>query len=107
MENQRLRNLTTRRLHTKMDDVYEDIEFLIGSVVVTHQIPNVLAAMKPFLQEKLPEPIFWDGNHKPSHTGTTEIKPMNDVEKKAFLKKFGELCLFSEDEDTLRIFGIK
>lgn len=45
---QRVRNLTTGRLHTKMDDIYEDIEFLTGEKgIMTHMLLRAREAMMP------------------------------------------------------------
>jgi len=92
MENQRLRNLTTERLHTQMEDVYKDIEFLTGVPgIMTHQLPNAVRALTPWLKEKLTDPRFWDGEFDQSHDGTTDIEPMNDAELAEMMKRFGEL----------------
>ena len=54
MDIQRLRNLTTGRLHTKMEHIYADIEHLTGAEgVMTHQLPNACRALEPYLREKV------------------------------------------------------
>jgi len=91
MLNQRLRNLTTHRLHTYVGDVYEDIETLIGvRGIMTHQLPNALTAMEPWLKSKLPE-RFFDGQFDTTHTGETHIEPMTAAEQAEFWKRFGAL----------------
>lgn len=92
MNAQRLRNLTTGRLHTKMEDIYEDVEFLTGEKgVMTHQLPNAFNAMQPFLREKVTEPRFWDGEHDTTHHGEVSIEPMTEEEKKAFFERYSNL----------------
>lgn len=57
----RLRNLTTGILHTEIGHVYEDIENLTGTKgIMTHQIPNAIRAMLPWLKVKLKDEQFWD-----------------------------------------------
>ena len=91
MLNQRLRNLTTNKLHTCMDDLYKDIETLVGvRGIMTHQLPNALTAMEPWLKSQLPE-RFFDGQFDRTHTGETPIEPMTDYEQAFFWKRFAEL----------------
>lgn len=84
-----MRNLTTRRLHTKMDDIYQDIEYLTGSEgIFTHMLPNAARALEPWLQEKGLDPRFWDEQYDTTHTGEYAITPMDADEKKAFFERF-------------------
>ena len=85
MNNLRLRNLTTMRLHTKVDDVYKDIEFLTGVPVMTHQIPAMLELLQPYLKNKLVDARFFDGEFDLSHIGDTDIEPMTDEEEAIYL----------------------
>ena len=39
-------NITTGRLFTNMDDVYEVLNYLTGDDICTHQIPRVMKAAK-------------------------------------------------------------
>jgi len=42
-DSKRLRNLTTHRLHTKLDHIYEDLEWISGETgLMTHMLPNML-----------------------------------------------------------------
>jgi len=92
MNIQRLRNLTTGRLPTKMSDIYEDLEYLTGmSGLMTPMLPNVLSAITPILKSKIVDEKFWDENYDTEHTGEYEITPMNEEEKKEFLKSYEEL----------------
>lgn len=82
MDIQRLRNLTTGRLHTTIDHIYEDIEYLTGvKGVMTHQLPNACDALQPYLHEKIKDPRFWDGNFDTEHVGDYEIQPMDEQQR--------------------------
>lgn len=71
---QRLRNLTTQRLHTDMGDFYKDLETIYGEKgFITPMLPNLLLAAEPWLRAKDLDPRFWDGAHDPSHTGTVTL----------------------------------
>ena len=92
MDIQRLRNLTTGRLHTKMEDIYADIEHLTGEQgVMTHMLPNACRAMEPYLREKAPDARLWDGAYDVTHTGDADVPPMDAEEKAAFWKRYGAL----------------
>jgi len=48
MDIQRLRNLTTRRLHTSMEHIYEDLGFIVGDDgLMTHIPPRCMEAIQP------------------------------------------------------------
>lgn len=76
ISNQRLRNLTTQRLHTKMEDIYNDLTALTGIEAFTHQLPKLCDAITPYLKSKLTDPKFWNDAYDPRHIGETEIDPM-------------------------------
>lgn len=89
MDIQRLRNLTTGRLHTEMAHIYEDIEWLTGAEgVMTHQLPNANKAIEPYLREKITDPRFWDGKYDPTHVGDVDIEPMTDEERQEMWKRY-------------------
>lgn len=70
MNIQRLRNLTTGRLHTEIGHVYEDLEHLIGDKgIMTHMIPRVMRAVEPWLRKHVTDARFWDGECDTTHTG--------------------------------------
>jgi len=48
-------NITTSRLFTSMDDVYEVLNYLTGDSIFTHQIPRVMDAAKPYVLSLHPE----------------------------------------------------
>lgn len=89
MDIQRLRNLTTGRLHTKMQDIYQDIEFLTKTPgIFTHQIPKAADALKPWLQEKVTDPRFWEDKFDQTHIGEIELEPMTAEEVHEFFIRY-------------------
>ena len=92
MDIQRLRNLTTGRLHTKIGHVSEDIETITGLPgLMTHQIPSAMTALKPWLLENVTEPRFWDDNFDITHVGNIELPEMTDWEREVMLQRFAAL----------------
>ncbi len=92
MKSQRLRNLTTGRLHTEMTHIYQDIEYLTGMKgVMTHMIPNVMRAMELWLKEKVADNRFWDDKYDVNHQGEFEIQAMTNEEQKLVLKRYADL----------------
>jgi len=92
MTNQRIRNLTTGKLHSKVEHIYEDVEYITGEKgVMTHMLPNAVKAMTPWLQSHIKDARFWNGEYDQSHDGETELQPMNDSERAEFWKAFSAL----------------
>jgi len=92
MNIQRLRNLTTGRLHTDIGHVYQDIEYFTGETgVMTHMLPNANRALKPYLEQKVSNPRFYDGEYDPSHIGEIDIEPMDETEKGKFWERYAAL----------------
>ena len=92
MRNQRIRNLSTGILHTKMQDIYEDIEYLTGANgVMTRMLPNALRAIKPYIEKFATDQKFWNSEFDQSHDGETEIPQMNDAEKADFWQRYEKL----------------
>lgn len=62
----RVRNLTTGILHTCIEDVYRDLEAILGvSCLMSHQLPRVRECVLPWLREKTKnDPAFWDKDIK-------------------------------------------
>lgn len=88
----RLRNLTTLRLHTSMDDICHDIEFIVGEDgMLTHHLPAAGKAIQPWLEEKYKAqyPTLFDGEYR-QVDGNIELLPMTDQERKAFWVRFME-----------------
>ena len=77
MSNQSLRNFTTGLLHTSITEVYVAIEALTGVSCMTHQIPELMLIIKPHLQQQLTDERFWDGKFDTTHTGESEVTPMD------------------------------
>jgi len=67
-----------------MQDVYQDIKYLIGVDVFTHEIPYVLQAMEPWLREKVTDARFWDCKHNTTHIGEYPIVPMTPEERRGY-----------------------
>jgi hypothetical protein len=89
MDIQRLRNLTTARLHTKMENIYTDIEYLTGEKgLMTHQIPNASRAIEPYLREIVTDARFWDGEYDTTHTGEIDIPPMDEAARNAMWERY-------------------
>lgn len=92
MDIQRLRNITTGRLHTKMQDIYEDLEFFTrGGGIMTHMIPRVMLAIEPWLREKVKDARFWDGQYDVTHTGDFPIEAPTEAESAAALERYSQM----------------
>ena len=89
MNIQRLRNLTTRRLHTKMEHIYEDLGIITGETgLMTHMLPRAMRACEPWLREHVTEPRFWDGEYDTTHTGELEIPTPSEADRKAMFERY-------------------
>lgn len=89
MDIQRLRNLTTGRLHTEIAHVYEDIETISGVPgLMTHQIPNAMTALKPWLLDNVMDPRFWDDSFDITHVGDIGLPEMTEEERDAIIARF-------------------
>ena len=92
MDTQRVRNLTTGRLHTKMEDIYTDIEILTGEEgVMTHQLPNACRALEPYLREHVTDERFWNGEYDTTHIGETAIPPMGEEDREKMWRRYSEM----------------
>jgi len=92
MDIQRLRNLTTGRLHTKMGDIYKDLGLLTGEkALMTHMLPRALDAVKPWLIENVKDVRFWDGEYDTTHTGEIDLPETTNADKKLFLERFSAM----------------
>jgi hypothetical protein len=70
MEAQRLRNLTTGRLHTEVGHIYVDLGAITGNEgIMTHMLPRAMRAVEPWLREYVTDERFWDGEFDMTHTG--------------------------------------
>lgn len=82
MDIQRLRNLTTGRLHTEMDFVYQDLEEITDQFgLMTHMLPRMLKAITPWLKKHVTDERFWDGEYDRSHVGEYVLPMPTEVER--------------------------
>ncbi len=89
MDIQRLRNLTTGKLHTSMAHIYKDIDYLTGeSGVMSHMIPHALWSMEPWLRKYVPAQRFWNNEYDPSHIGDIDMPVMTAEERAEFFQLF-------------------
>ena len=89
MDIQRLRNLTTGRLHTEMGHIYEDLGTITGeSGLMTHMLPRVMRAVEPWLREHITDARFWDGAWDRTHTGEIELPQPTEAERAAMLERY-------------------
>ena len=74
MDIQRLRNLTTGRLHTDISHVYEDLGIITGEAgLMTHMLPRAMRAAEPWLREHVTDARFWDEQYDTTHTGEFDL----------------------------------
>lgn len=91
MHIQRLRNLTTGKMHTKMSHIYLDLEAITGQPgLMTHMLPRALTACEPWLREHVTDPRFWDGKYDPTHTGELELSPPSEADRAAMFERYAE-----------------
>ena len=92
MDIQRLRNLTTGRLHTEMGHIYEDLGAITGERgLMTHMIPRACRSIEPWLREKVTDPRFWDKEYDTSHTGEFELPEPTAVERAAMWERYSAM----------------
>lgn len=89
MDIQRLRNLTTGRLHTNIGHVYEDLGVITGQAgLMTHMLPRAMRACEPWLREHVSDPRFWDGEYDTTHTGSVELPTPTDADRAAMFELY-------------------
>ena len=92
IDNQRLRNLTTGKLHTNIRCIYEDLELITGEKgIMTHMIPRVMKAVEPWLKEKVIEDVFWNGEYDPNHVGEYTLPEPTAQEKTDMLDRYKKM----------------
>lgn len=86
---QRLRNLTTRILHTSsFYHVYCDLESitnkkgLANSMLTTHMLPEIEKVVIPWLRKHVMDQRFWDDKFDITHNGVYELPQPTDEERK-------------------------
>jgi hypothetical protein len=89
MNIQRLRNLTTGRLHTEMGHVYEDLGIITGETgLMTHMLPRAMTACEPWLREHVTDARFWDGAFDQTHVGEIELPKPTEADRKAMFERY-------------------
>lgn len=89
MDIQRLRNLTTGRLHTDIGCIYEDLGWITGQEgLMTHMLPRAMAAVEPWLRKHITEPRFWDGEYDTTHTGEYALPEPTDDDRQAMTERY-------------------
>jgi len=89
MDIQRLRNLTTGRLHTEIGHVYEDLGFLTGEPgLMTNMLPRAMKAVEPWLRENIKDERFWNGEWDTAHIGEIELPEPSKEDKRVFVERF-------------------
>ena len=89
MNIQRLRNLTTGRLHTEMGHIYEDLGDIMGERgMMTHMIPRAMRAVEPWLRENVTDARFWNGEFDQTHTGEVELPEPTGDERVAMFERY-------------------
>ncbi len=92
MDIQRLRNLTTGILHTKIDHVYEDLGLITGELgLMTHMLPRAMKAVEPWLREQIADQRFWDGKFDTAHIGEIDLPEATEEDKDGFFERFAAM----------------
>jgi hypothetical protein len=89
MDIQRLRNLTTGRLHTDISCVYTDLEQITGQRgLMTHMLPRIMNAVEPWLRQYVTDSRFWEDKCDASHVGDFMLPEPTAAERKAMLENY-------------------
>jgi hypothetical protein len=89
MDIQRLRNLTTGRLHTEIGHVYEDLGWITGETgLMTHMLPRAVRAVQPWLRKFVTGERFWEDKYDPTHTGTIELPMPTEEDREAMFERY-------------------
>lgn len=89
MDFQRLRNLTTGRLHTEIGHVYEDLEAITGERgLMTHMLPRAAQAVEPWLREHVTDARFWNGEYDTTHAGEYALPEPTAADRAAMLDRY-------------------
>lgn len=92
MNIQRLRNLTTGRLHTDIGCIYEDLGTIIGQQgLMTHMLGRATKAIEPWLREHVTDQRFWDGKYDTTHVGDYALPEPTADERAAMLERYKAL----------------
>jgi hypothetical protein len=89
MDIQRLRNLTTGRLHTDIGCIYEDLGMITGeSGLMTHMLPRAIRAVEPWLRKHVTDARFWDGEYDTTHTGEFDLPESTAEDRAAMFERY-------------------
>ncbi|MCP3965612.1 MAG: hypothetical protein GY718_04550 [Lentisphaerae bacterium] len=92
MDIQRLRNLTTGKLHTEIDHIYKDLEMITGEKgLKTHMIPRVMKLVEPWLRSHITDQRFWDGEYDTAHIGNYDLPTPTSEDRKAMFERFKKM----------------
>ena len=92
MDIQRLRNLTTGRLHTEIGHLYQDLGAITGETgLMTHMLPRACRAVEPWLREHVTDLRFWDGEYDPGHVGEIELPEPTAEDREAMFERYKEM----------------
>ena len=106
MDIQRLRNLTTGRLHTEMGHIYKDLEMITGETgLMTHMLPRVLRSVEPWLREQVTAERFWDDEYDTSHIGEYELPEPTPEDRKLMLERYAAQPDPLENKKVLMVMG--
>ena len=88
MDIQRLRNLTTGRLHTKMEDIYADLGTITGmGNLMAFMLPRAARAVEPWLREHVTDSRFWNGEYDIEHVGEITLPGPTDKDRELMLER--------------------
>lgn len=86
---QRVRNLSTGILHTDMKHIHEDLEVITGEKgLMTHMLPRVMDAIKPWLKSQITDYRFWDDKFDKSHVGEIFLSVPTKEQREAFFVRY-------------------
>jgi hypothetical protein len=89
MDIQRLRNLTTGRLHTDVAHIYQDLEALTGLYgLMAQMLPRVCKAIEPWLKGHVTDQRFWDGEYDITHTGEYALPEPTEEDRITMLERY-------------------
>jgi hypothetical protein len=101
MDIQRLRTLTTGRLHSPVEKIYDDLREITGWSFCTHELGNACVAAKPYLERFATDSRFWDGGFDPTHVGEIDVPPMDEAERDAFSGRMSNLPSLLEGKNVI------
>lgn len=107
MDIQRLRNLTTGRLHTEIGHIYEDLETITGERgLMTHMLPRAAQAVEPWLREHVTNVRFWDGEYDTTHTGEYPLPEPTADDRRAMFDRYKAQPNPLESKDVIAVLHL-